>query len=243
MGAESLSSSKGLKAQSQAADLKHLGFVPKYSTYFWNKGYGVASDLYSATKAYAPDSIKPRIGKLEETVTSYSTPMLTTMQDQGDKVLHVADSQVRGGAPLGSALNASCCEPGSHSALLPQLDSALDYAHRVSNGAYNNVNNLSSKDPAKQFSSARDTIIAKFQETINFVQQNGIAGTVKYTSNVAFQQAQHAKEFVYKSEDPLAGGSNHLTATSSAAPAFPVSLVLIRLSYGSNACRLERGPG
>ncbi len=90
MGAEPVNNASG-------ADLKRLAFIRSYSDYYFQKGYGLASSVYSTGKSYAPDRFHGSIAAVEQTVSEYGTPLVTAVQDKSDQVLQIVDSKVRQG--------------------------------------------------------------------------------------------------------------------------------------------------
>lgn len=76
------------------SDLKRLSFVQQKGGQAINYTSDVAGKVYSQTKQYIPESLHPTVKKVEDTVSEYGSPALTTVQDKGGKFLQVADSKV-----------------------------------------------------------------------------------------------------------------------------------------------------
>ena len=55
----------------------------------------VAGKLYTTAKQYVPESAQGTVKLVEDKVSEYGSPVLTTLQDKGGKILQVADSKVR----------------------------------------------------------------------------------------------------------------------------------------------------
>ena len=77
------------------SDLKRLQFVQQKGGQAINYTSDVAGKVYSTTKQYIPESLHPTVKRVEDTVSEYGSPVLTTVQDKGGKVLQVADDKVR----------------------------------------------------------------------------------------------------------------------------------------------------
>lgn len=72
-------------------DYKYLGFVPKYVATAW----GVADNVYSKARSYTPGFADPYVKTAEDNFAKFSAPVVTKVQDLGDRVLHTFDNQVR----------------------------------------------------------------------------------------------------------------------------------------------------
>ena len=86
--------------KTSSSDLKRLGFVREYGSFYWTKSGEFASNVYSTSKQYAPKSLLPRINAAEDTISQYSHPALTQLQDRSDGVLKSLDSTVRAAGRL-----------------------------------------------------------------------------------------------------------------------------------------------
>ena len=86
--------------KTSSSDLKRLGFVREYGSFYWTKSGEIASNVYSTSKQYAPKSLLPRINAAEDTISQYSHPALTQLQDRSDGVLKSLDSTVRAAGPV-----------------------------------------------------------------------------------------------------------------------------------------------
>lgn len=71
-------------------DLKLLGFVPKYA----DAGVKYAESWVNYTNDHLPASVKPTVEKVEQTISATVAPVVTTVTDTSDKLLHVVDAQV-----------------------------------------------------------------------------------------------------------------------------------------------------
>ena len=89
------------------SDLKRLQFVQQKGGQAINYTSDVAGKVYSTTKQYIPESLQPTVKRVEDTVSEYGSPVLTTVQDKGGKVLQVADSKVQA-LPARSAALSLC---------------------------------------------------------------------------------------------------------------------------------------
>lgn len=76
------------------SDLKRLHFVQEQGGKAINYTSDVAGKVYTQTKQYLPESLHPTVKRMEDTVSEYGSPALTTVQDKGGKFLQVADSKV-----------------------------------------------------------------------------------------------------------------------------------------------------
>lgn len=74
------------------ADLKQLGFVPKVA----DASVKYAESWVSYTHEKLPASVKPTVEGLEAKITTTVAPVISTLTDKSDKILHVVDTQVRG---------------------------------------------------------------------------------------------------------------------------------------------------
>ena len=93
---------------SESSDLKYFGGVQSKTGQAANYTTDVAGKLYTTAKQYIPESVQPTVKAVEDKVSEYGSPVLTTLQDQGGKFLQVADSKVRS-QPLASICVLMCC--------------------------------------------------------------------------------------------------------------------------------------
>ncbi len=80
---------------SESSDLKYFGTVQSKTGQAANYTTDVAGKLYTSAKQYIPDSVQPHVKAVEDKVSEYGSPALTTLQDKSGKFLQIADSKVR----------------------------------------------------------------------------------------------------------------------------------------------------
>ena len=86
--------SQGQLACASDGDLKRLAFLRNYSGYCVNKGYSLASSVYMTGRSLAPARLDSGLKTVEQTITGYSMPLVTAVQDQSLKALSQLDQQV-----------------------------------------------------------------------------------------------------------------------------------------------------
>ncbi|KAK9803434.1 hypothetical protein WJX73_000158 [Symbiochloris irregularis] len=165
--------STDLASAKSARGFKRLGFVQEYSSYYWSRGYGLASQAYTGTKKNAPASWQPRIKSLEDTVADYSNPAFVTFQDKSDSVLRLLDDKVDYAAGIASRYYSS-----AGNELSGQVQKQKDY-HR---------------DNLDRYRAAREAYLQKIEDTVGFVKRHGVAGTVKYSADSVLAQVEDAKK-------------------------------------------------
>ena len=79
-------------APPQVTDLKRLSFVEEAA----EKASVKATALYSASKRYVPESVKPKLDQLETSVATTAAPYLHKAQDTSSELLKAMDSKVGG---------------------------------------------------------------------------------------------------------------------------------------------------
>lgn len=79
-------------ANATPAELQRLGFVPKAA----EAGVRYAETCITYANDKLPASVKPTVTGLEQRISTTVAPVISTLTDQGEKVLHVVDSQVSG---------------------------------------------------------------------------------------------------------------------------------------------------
>lgn len=75
--------------------MKYFGGVQTMTGQAANYTTDVAGKLYTSAKQYVPERAQPTVKAVEDKVSEYGSPVLTTIQDKGGKMLQVADSKVR----------------------------------------------------------------------------------------------------------------------------------------------------
>ena len=80
--------------QASSDELKRLAFVRDYSGFYLNKGYSLASCVYSTSRAYTPARLSSSVRAVEDVVSSYGFPVVMAVQDQSKRALHQLDHQV-----------------------------------------------------------------------------------------------------------------------------------------------------
>lgn len=78
-------------SQEDMSDLARLQFVPEVGA----KSVNVAGNVYNKAKDYVPESLKPQLSKVEESVVNISAPYVAYAQDKSTELLKVADTKVR----------------------------------------------------------------------------------------------------------------------------------------------------
>lgn len=81
-------------APEAGSDLKQLNFVQEKGGQAINYTSNVAGKVYSTTKEYIPQQFHPHVKSVEDKVSEYGSPVLTTVQDKGGNALQFADSKV-----------------------------------------------------------------------------------------------------------------------------------------------------
>ena len=79
---------------SQSDDLKQLGGVKQLASGTTE----VIANVYAATKSKLPQGVQQQVNSVEQTVSQYTSPYITTAQDQSERLLHTVDDRVRSDA-------------------------------------------------------------------------------------------------------------------------------------------------
>lgn len=107
---------------SESSDLKYFGGMQSKGGQAANYTTDVAGKLYTSAKQYIPESVQPHVKAVEDKVSEYGSPVLTTLQDKGGNVLQFADSKVDGAANSAYSL---------HDKHYPQFQQAKDQYLKV----------------------------------------------------------------------------------------------------------------
>lgn len=89
------SAQQGRLVQSNDEGLKRLGFVQSYSGFCLSKSYSMASSVYNTSLAYTPARLNASVRAMEGTISDYTVPMVTAVQNGSWRALHQLDDQVR----------------------------------------------------------------------------------------------------------------------------------------------------
>nr|ARQ20716.1 oil globule protein [Lobosphaera incisa] len=166
MGAEPVNNASG-------ADLKRLAFVRSYSDYYFQKGYGLASSVYSTGKSYAPDRFHGSIAAVEQTVSEYGTPLVTAVQDKSDQVLHLVDSKV---------------DTAVTSAYQFYEDKSSFLASQVEKQKKYHEKNL------EHYKASRENYLKKIEESVDFLKKEGLTGSARYAADAVLARVDDAKK-------------------------------------------------
>ena len=79
----------------ESSDLKYLGGVQAKAGQAANATTDVAGKVYTNVKQRLPESAQPYVKAAEDKFSEYGTPVLTTVQDKGGKLVQNADEKVR----------------------------------------------------------------------------------------------------------------------------------------------------
>jgi len=107
---------------SESSDMKYFGGVQSITGQAANYTTDVAGKLYTSAKQYVPERAQPTVKNIEDKVSEYGSPVLTTLQDKGGKLLQVADSKVDDAANSAYSL---------HDKHYPQFQQAKDQYLKV----------------------------------------------------------------------------------------------------------------
>ena len=79
----------------ESSDLKYLGGVQAKAGQAANVTTDMAGKVYTNVKQRLPESAQPYVKAAEDKFSEYGTPVLTTVQDKGGKLVQNADEKVR----------------------------------------------------------------------------------------------------------------------------------------------------
>lgn len=151
------------------SDLKKLQFVPEVGA----KSVNVAGNVYSAAKDYVPESLKPQLNKVEESVVNLSAPYVAYAQDKSIAVLKGADDRVD------KAVQSATNVYQSNSTYLQQQISKMEQFHN---------SNLES------YKAAREAYLKKVEESVDFLKANGLTGTAKAAADEVLARISKARD-------------------------------------------------
>lgn len=145
--------------------LKRLGFVLVYADYYLNWGYGVAASIYATGRALVPRQLTGITESLEATMSSFSAPVLTAVQDQSGKVLHSLDGKVDGVMKAAVGLY-----PGKG-------------VFRRKENAHSTISNEDEEDALathlSRLSAAKDVYLQQVENAIQLLRERGLGGTAE----------------------------------------------------------------
>ena len=190
---------------SESSDLKYFGGVQSKTGQAANYTTDVAGKLYTTAKQYVPEGAQGTVKLVEDKVSEYGSPVLTTLQDKGGKILQVADSKVwwlqilpvscmrRCVVIRTTVLHAQANRTLDVGLLMLQVDDAANSAFSLHDKHY------------PQFQQARDQYLKVVETKVNGLRENGISGTVGQAAdavstrtNSAVAEAKKLPGFVNK---------------------------------------------
>lgn len=160
------------------ADLKRLQFVQQKGGQAINYTSDVAGKVYSTTKQYIPESLQPTVKRVEDTVSEYGSPVLTTVQDKGGKVLQVADSKVDGAVKTTASF---------HEKHYPAFQNAKDQYLKV---VEDNVTAFREKGVKGSVNSAADAVLTRTDGVVQEAKK--LPGFVNKQTEVALDRVEDA---------------------------------------------------
>ncbi|KAK9816682.1 hypothetical protein WJX72_003614 [[Myrmecia] bisecta] len=163
----------GAQPVTSSPDLKRLAFVRSYSGYYWDKGYGLASSVYTTGKSYVPDRLNGSIKAVEETVSEYGTPLVVAVQDKSDQVLHIVDSKVDT-----AVTSAYQFYENKSTFLASQVEKQRKYHEK----------NL------EHYKASRENYLKKIEESVEFLKKEGLTGSARYAADSVLARVEEAKK-------------------------------------------------
>lgn len=158
---------------SESSDMKYFGGVQSLTGQAANYTTDVAGKLYTSAKQFVPERAQPTFKNIEDKVSEYGSPVLTTLQDKGGKILQVADAKVR----LARCFRCSVL-------MVLRTSMASKGAADVSDGSFVQVDDAANSAYSlhdkhyPQFQQAKDQYLKVVESKVADLRENGISGKV-----------------------------------------------------------------
>lgn len=157
-------------------------------TSFAERSGQLASNTYTSLKERLPETVKPRVLAVEESVAGAAAPYVHRAQDAGAKILSAADERV---------------------------DAALTSANRVyaDNSAYLQQQLSKQKEfhssNLETYRQARESYLKKVEDAVEFLKQKGLVGTARAAADEVLTRVSEAKNTVLAAPGALIGKVQH----------------------------------